>query len=92
MITYAEVEIFLYECHSLKDKRSVLKRIKNRLSKSLNIAISEMDYQDLWQRSKLGIVTVSESSEIGEQVVQQALSILDSFTEIERTITNTEIR
>ncbi|QGH34577.1 DUF503 family protein [Gracilibacillus salitolerans] len=92
MITYAEVEIFLYECHSLKDKRSVLKRIKNRLSKDLNIAISEMDYQDLWQRSKLGIVTVSESSEIGQQIIQQALSTLDSFTEIERTITNTEIR
>ncbi|WP_163579926.1 DUF503 domain-containing protein [Gracilibacillus saliphilus] len=92
MITYAEVEIFLYECHSLKDKRSVLKRIKNRLSKDLNIAISEMDYQDLWQRSKLGIVTVSESSEIGQQIIQQALGILDSFTEIERTITNIEIR
>ncbi|WP_058307772.1 DUF503 domain-containing protein [Gracilibacillus massiliensis] len=92
MITYAEVEIFLYECHSLKDKRSILKRLKNLLTKDLNIAISELDFQDLWQRSKLGIVTVSESREIAEQVIQQALEVIDSFTEIERTITNVEIR
>ncbi|MGN8644955.1 DUF503 domain-containing protein [Gracilibacillus sp. HCP3S3_G5_1] len=92
MITYAEVEIFLYECQSLKDKRSVLKRVKNRLRKELNIAIAELDFQDLWQRSKLGVVTVTQSSEIGEQIIQQALRIIDSFTEIERTLTNTELR
>ncbi|SHN16700.1 DUF503 domain-containing protein [Gracilibacillus kekensis] len=92
MITYAEVEIFLYECHSLKEKRSILKRLKNRLTKDLNIALSELDFQDLWQRSKFGIVTVSESGEIGEHVIQQALQVIDSFTEVERTITNVELR
>ncbi len=55
MVTYAEVEFFLYECHSLKDKRSVLKRIKNHLKRDLNVAISELEFQDLWQRSKFGI-------------------------------------
>ncbi|MDX8046981.1 DUF503 domain-containing protein [Gracilibacillus sp. S3-1-1] len=92
MIIYAEVEIFLYECHSLKNKRSVLKRLQNRLTKDLNIAISELDFQDLWQRSKLGIVTISESSDIGEKIIQQACKIIDSFTELERTITHVEIR
>ncbi|GAE91574.1 YlxP-like protein [Gracilibacillus boraciitolerans JCM 21714] len=92
MVTYAEVEIFLYECHSLKDKRSILKRIKNRLQKDLNIALSELDFQDLWQRTKFGIVTVSESAEIGDQIIQQALELIDFFTEVERTVTNVEIR
>ncbi|UOQ47833.1 DUF503 domain-containing protein [Gracilibacillus caseinilyticus] len=92
MITYAEVEFILYECHSLKDKRSVLKRIQNRLKKQLNVAIAEIDYQDLWQRSKFAIVTVTTTVELGEQVMQQACKVFDSFTEIERTITNVEIR
>jgi len=92
MITYAEVEFFLYECHSLKEKRSVLKRIKNRLQKELNIAISELDYQDLWQRTKFGIVTISSSKELGEQIIQQALDIIDAHSEIERTITKVEMR
>ncbi|UOQ85618.1 DUF503 domain-containing protein [Gracilibacillus salinarum] len=92
MITYAEVEFILYECHSLKDKRSVLKRIQNRLTKQLNVAIAEIDYQDLWQRSKFAIVTVTTTVELGEQMMQQACKIIDSFTEIERTITNVEIK
>ncbi|MFC4404536.1 DUF503 domain-containing protein [Gracilibacillus xinjiangensis] len=92
MIYYAEIELFLYECHSLKDKRSVLLKLKNRLRKDLNIAISEVEYQDLWQRAKLAVVTVSESRVINEQVLQQVLSITDSFTELERTTTIMEER
>lgn len=92
MITYAEIELFLYDCHSLKDKRSVIKRLKNRLQKELNVAISELDHQDLWQRATFGIVTISNTREIGEQVIQQALDIVDAHSEIERTITNVEQR
>ncbi|GAB2563188.1 DUF503 domain-containing protein [Gracilibacillus alcaliphilus] len=92
MLLYAEVEIFLPTCHSLKDKRSILKRIKKRLSQTLNITIAEMDYQDLWQRTMLAIATVSDSNEINEQVMQQAFQIIDSFPEVERTLTNVENR
>ncbi|KAB8138779.1 DUF503 domain-containing protein [Gracilibacillus oryzae] len=92
MIYYAEIELFLYDCHSLKDKRSILLKVKNRLRKDLNIAISEVDFQDLWQRAKLAVVTVSESKVMNEKVLQQALAIIDSFTELERTTTVLEER
>ncbi|SER07522.1 hypothetical protein SAMN04487944_101143 [Gracilibacillus ureilyticus] len=92
MIYYAEVEVFLYECHSLKDKRSILLKLKNRLRKELNIAVAEIDYQNLWQRAKLAVVTVSDSKVINEKVLQQSLSLIDSFPELERAATNLEVR
>lgn len=90
MISYAEVECLLYEGQSLKTKRSVLKRVITRLSQEYNVAVAELDYQDLWQRTKLGIVTVSNDMVHAEKVIQQALKMIDSFPEIERTITHIE--
>ncbi|GAB4072581.1 DUF503 family protein [Barrientosiimonas marina] len=89
---YAEVQCWLYESHSLKQKRSVVKRITAKLRQELNVAVTELDYQDLWQRTKFGIVTVSTDKTHAEQVLQAALKLIDTFIEIERTITETERR
>ena len=43
---------------SLKDKRMVLRRVKDRLAK-FNVAVSEVEHQDRWQRAGLGVVTIS---------------------------------
>src|SRR5207248_1954974 len=52
------VEIHVSGSQSLKDKRMVLRRIKDRLKK-FNVAVSEVEHQDLWQRAGLAVVTVS---------------------------------
>jgi len=90
MIYYAEVECFLYNEQSLKDKRSLLKKINHKLRSHLNVSVAELDYHDLWQRTKLGIVTISNESVHAEQVIQEALRLIDSFSELERTVTHTE--
>lgn len=90
MILYAEVECMLYEGNSLKEKRSVLKRLMNNLRSRFNIAVTELDYHDLWQRTKFGIVTVSNDSLHAEKVMQEVLKTIDAFSELERTITNME--
>lgn len=90
MIIYSEVECRFYDAFSLKDKRSVIKRIMNRIRKDHNVAIAELDFHDLWQRTKLGIVTISNELVHAEQTIQDVLRIIDSFPEIERTVTNTE--
>lgn len=87
---YAEVECIMYDGHSLKDKRSIIKRALTNIRKKLNVAITELDYHDLWQRTKIGIVTISTDKVHAEKVIQQALDILDSIPELERTITNVE--
>ncbi|GEN86461.1 DUF503 domain-containing protein [Oceanobacillus sp. FSL W8-0428] len=90
MILYAEVECMLYEGNSLKEKRSVLKRMINKLRQSFNVSVTELDFHDMWQRTKLGIVIISTDYVHAEKVIQQALKTIDSFSELERTITNIE--
>lgn len=91
MIISLEVECMLYDGHSLKEKRSVIKRLLARLRKDFNVAVTELDYHDLWQRTKLGIVTISNERSHGEQVMQEVLRVIDTFSEIERTITTIDI-
>ena len=90
MICYAEVECMFYEGTSLKDKRSHIKRITSKLRNNFNVSIAELDYHDLWQRTKLGIVTISNEQVFSEKVIQGVLEVIDTFPEIERTITNIE--
>ncbi|MCM3739006.1 DUF503 family protein [Oceanobacillus luteolus] len=90
MILYAEVECFFYDGNSLKDKRSILKRLFAKLTNDHNVAVAELDYQDLWQRTKFGIVTISSNSNHAEKVIQQVLRIVDQFPELERTITTVD--
>ncbi len=58
------------EAHSLKDKRHVVKSLKDRLRSKFNISVAEIDGQDTWQRSVIAAVTVSGDHERAEQVLQ----------------------
>jgi uncharacterized protein YlxP (DUF503 family) len=53
------LEIHIAEAQSLKDKRQVLRSLKDRLRAHFNVAVAELDHQELWQRSKIGVVSIS---------------------------------
>ena len=55
--------------HSLKEKRHVVQSLKDRLRHKFNVAVAEIDYQDLWQRSAIAVVTVSSDRENAEKVL-----------------------
>lgn len=83
-------ECIIRDAHSLKEKRAVLQRVLTRLKQKFNVSVAETDYQDLWQRTKISIVAVSSSQKATERELQNALHFLDSFPELERTITDIE--
>lgn len=90
MIGYAECEFRLYNCQSLKEKRAVLQKVITRCKQKFNISIAEMNHQDRWQLTSIGLVTISSSKKVAEKELNQAIQFLDSFPEWERTITNFE--
>jgi hypothetical protein len=53
------LEIHIADARSLKEKRQVLRSLKDRLRAHFNVAVSELDHHDVWQRSKIGVVTIS---------------------------------
>jgi uncharacterized protein YlxP (DUF503 family) len=57
-----QVEILLSDGNSLKDKRRVLKRLKDHVRKEFNASVAEVGHTDKWRRSTLGIAVVSNGS------------------------------
>jgi uncharacterized protein YlxP (DUF503 family) len=64
------LEIRLENSHSLKEKRHVIESLKGRLRHKFNVAVAEIDYQDLWQRAALAAVTVSPDRVHAEKVLR----------------------
>ena len=71
------LELHFLGSRSLKDKRGVLRSVKDRLRK-YNVGTAEIDYHDLWQRSRLAVVAVGTDQTTVEQSLE---AIID---EIER--------
>jgi len=64
-------ELHLQASRSLKSKRQVIKRLKDRLRSRHNIAISESgEYADLWQRAALTVVSVASSRDVLERLFE----------------------
>lgn len=59
-------------CQSLKQKRRVVRSLKDRLRNRLNISVAETENQDLWQRSGIGGAVVSNTRRHVESVLEQA--------------------
>ncbi len=73
------VELYMPYARSLKEKRKVLRSIKDRLRGSFNVSVSEVDNHDLWQRASLGIsVTGSDYAHL-QEIVDRMLEFLERY-------------
>jgi len=64
------LELRLENSHSLKDKRQVVKSLRDRLRNKFNVSVAEIDCQDLWQRAVVAAVTVSSDKVQAERILQ----------------------
>jgi len=71
VIAFLTLELRLEAAHSLKDKRQVLRSLKDRLRAGYNVSVSELDATDLWQRATLGVVSISGSRDYLEGLMQK---------------------
>jgi uncharacterized protein YlxP (DUF503 family) len=55
------LEIRIEGAHSLKDKRQVVRSLKDKLRAHFNVSVAELEETDLWQRATIGVVAISSS-------------------------------
>lgn len=67
------LEIHLPYSHSLKEKRAVLRKIRDRLRSRFNVAVAELDHRDVWQVATLGVVSISDSRPLLDAVLRDVL-------------------
>lgn len=65
------IELRIEHAHSLKDRRQVVRSLKEKLAHGFNISIAEMDKAVVWQSATIGIAAVSASREYLQGQMQQ---------------------
>lgn len=77
------IELHFPGATSLKDKRSVLQGLKERIRQRALASVAEVDHQDLWQRAALGVALVSGESRQVEERLQVARQVIDHTPGVE---------
>jgi uncharacterized protein YlxP (DUF503 family) len=93
MIAFLTLELRIEAAHSLKDKRQVVRSLKDRLRAHFNVSTAELNPSNLWNSATVGVVSVSDSRDyldgLMKNVERQATritnnlgaEIMDSFVE-----------
>jgi uncharacterized protein YlxP (DUF503 family) len=78
-----KLRFVLRESHSLKDKRRVIKSLKDTLANKFNISVAETDEQDVWQTAVLGIAAVGTDTPFVQSVLTQVVNYARYFGGVE---------
>ena len=70
-----QASISIPSAQSLKDKRMVLRSLKDRMLNKMNVSVAEVDHQDVWKSCILAVVTVAA----GKDVVERRLADVSAF-------------
>jgi uncharacterized protein len=67
------LEFFFPDFHSLKEKRMILRKLKDRFNSRFNVSVAEVGYQDLWQRSIMALASISADHGVLEQLADRVV-------------------
>ncbi len=91
VIGLLQASLSIPEAHSLKDKRMVMRSLKDRIQNQMNVSAAEIDKQDVWKSAELAFVTVAAHKDVVEKRLAQIaealrsnprIVLLDYFTEL----------
>ncbi|MEL7646594.1 MAG: DUF503 domain-containing protein [Sedimentibacter sp.] len=90
-IGICEIEILIYESHSLKEKRHVIKSIIERIKSRFNASVAEVDFNDIWNKSVIGVAVVSNDQKLCESAISKIINFVDNDERVEIITYNKEI-
>lgn len=72
LIAFLTLELHIEAAQSLKDKRQVVRSLKDRLRASFNVSVAELESSPVWNRATLGIVSISDSRDYLDGLMKNA--------------------
>jgi uncharacterized protein YlxP (DUF503 family) len=84
-------DVHIYGSQSLKEKRFVLRSVKDRISNRFNVSIAETGHFEKWQRAELAVAVVSGQRRNVEKTLDAILDLLDGESELRVIDAHTEI-
>ncbi len=86
------IDIHIPLSSSLKEKRRILNPLKSRIRNKFNVSISEVGYNDTWQRSLIAITTVGNEASIVNSVLSEAIKEIERDFNVQIINYKTEIK
>ena len=83
LIGVCQVELLIPASDSLKSKRFVIQSLKTRIKNKFNVSISEVDHNDKWQRTVLGMALVTNEKKFIDKTFSQILNLIDNEANVE---------
>lgn len=83
IVSSLTVKLYAPQCHSLKDKRMIVKSLVQRARNKFNISIAEVDQQDYYQTIVIGAACVSGSRTQANAVLDEVMRFIEENTEAE---------
>ena len=77
------LDIHLLSCSSLKEKRIIIKGLKDKIRHKFNVSIAEVDFQNKWQRALIGIVHVGNEYKFIEKNLNSIFHLIDINNQLE---------
>jgi hypothetical protein len=77
----ARITLFVPESHSLKEKRMVLRRVKDRVRNKFNVAIAEVEDNDVWQRAVVGLAVLGNDRRFVESALDEVVRFVRELAE-----------
>jgi uncharacterized protein YlxP (DUF503 family) len=81
-VAIARVTLFVAGSHSLKEKRSVVRRVKDLVRQKFNVSIAEVGELDVWQRAVLGLCLVGNERRFVESSLDEILAFVRTKAEV----------
>jgi uncharacterized protein len=76
------VTLFVAGSHSLKEKRAVIRRVKDLVLQKFDVAIAEVGANDVWQRAVLALAVVGNERRHVESMLDEILVLVRSKAEV----------
>ncbi|NPA16576.1 MAG: DUF503 domain-containing protein [Aquificae bacterium] len=70
-------EFYIPHSGSLKEKRMVVRSVKEKLKSKFNVSVSEVGNQELWQSAQIAVVTVAPDKKQVEKVIQNVINFVE---------------
>jgi uncharacterized protein YlxP (DUF503 family) len=83
VVGLASIDVHFPESGSLKTKRQFLKRIKDRVRNRFNVSIAEVDHNDLWQRTTLGVSVIANEKQFANKVLSGVVDFISKVDGVE---------
>jgi uncharacterized protein YlxP (DUF503 family) len=75
----ARIEYHISHARSLKEKRHVLRKLIDRTRAKFKVTVNEVDHQELWQRTAIGVAVVGGDGGHVERMLSQVMQFLDEM-------------